>query len=728
MAIRGTRIPDINFVGGSGSGQSLTFFESLAEQAKQNLAVLALSDVPAFLENFIDPGKFMSFKLGKDYSVSDTTQIYIHPDYLSIDAMDATTGWIAFGAQAGAPSLDTTNKIQGTGSVQCVSSSGTGENGIYKDFTAFSLVGRKLRFAYRIDDLTNVTAIRVRFYNESGETNGVWFDLTTQASGVALVNNASGWNWMEVDVEATPTGTTGSPTFNGIVRVKIAPILSSAQAHTVQIDDLNQVDNREIPAGITMSIYDGTNFQRMVIASGSKGKYVLGATLSNNYLISGSTIKRGKGYIANNRGYMGFDSGDTGAIALRSPFMNRKVLPASVSNKTLQWSCRYQTESFWQVYSAPTSGTVVVKSPADYTTSIPSGTVIWIYRKVWNGSEYDYPGTPQRVTLTAPSTWDGVNFRMTLTHNGSFSPSVASEYWVVVESVEMRAWVGTYGSSELLAQSTPTGFRADLSSVLFKYDSFNRTQSGVGGDWTNTLGSGSAHLIDCTGVRAEMYYSGPAGTSCWANLNDGRLVPKIARFRMKATFLQQNGNGSAPSAMEGLLGITLGPNGFANSNTGMFFGLSCFNSSGITTFQVRPNGALGTAIVTSSSIATISDRTTPVWLDLMIIGNTVKYKYWMDSANEPSAYIASFDIPSGILYNQTYALTMKGGHNSGVFDSMVWPGIEDFTFDSGGEGGFVLSGSVASQTGDTIAIGADLIRASTVNQSPTLHRVAAALF
>lgn len=724
-----------------GGGGSLQLFENLTEQAKSNPIALAVSGNDAFTETFIDQAKVRDFRLGKSYTTGDTTKIYIHPEYLSVDAMDATTGWTQFGPQAGAPTLNNTDFIQGTGSVQCISSSGTGENGIYKDFAAFSLIGKKLRFAYRIDDLTNVSAIRVRLYKQSGETDGAWFDLTTQASGSALQNNVgvddSGWNFMEVDVEnTTPTGTTGTPDFSSIVRIKIAPILSSAQAHTVQVDDLCSADNREIPTGITMSIYDATNLERFVVASGTNGKYAMSVGLSNNYTNdSASHVRRGKGDLSLHT--LRFDSGDTGAVSLRSPFMNRRAMAQTHVNQTLKWACKYHTESFWQVYSAPSSSSIIVKSASDLTTSIPSGTVVWIYRRIWNGSNYEYPGAPVRVTLNASSTWDGVNLRMTLSHNGSFTTSSPSEYWVVVEAMEFRSWVGSLGSQESLVQRTPSALLPVAESIIYKQDDFNRSTShpSIDNGWTvNTYNPApGAYQIYANGSALYQYGyplspDGPfLGYSCYTQYYTSAVLGSVARFRVKSRSQAVYGPYSYTLNRYQPLGITMGQSSYTDYASGVFAGL-VWHRDGASAeerrFSISRGGMNGSDLIVDIPGL---DPTNNMWIDILRLYNTLYYKYWVDGSPEPVTYLGGVDI-TGKITNNKWALTVvtsqSGGNNAPTFYSAGQESfVDSFLFDSGDQGGFILSGQVTNQTGDTIAVGADLIRASTANQSPAIHRI-----
>lgn len=149
---------------------------------------------------------------------------------------DAVAGWTEYGAEAGAVAFDTTNYVEGFGSVKTtITNSNATENGVYKNLTFYKDLGVLLDVY--LSDVSDIANIRVRLYQDTTETDGNYWDFTYQEGGQDL---ATGWNKLLVTIDADGTviggGITTATSISG--RIKVSAITSANATYDLQVDNI----------------------------------------------------------------------------------------------------------------------------------------------------------------------------------------------------------------------------------------------------------------------------------------------------------------------------------------------------------------------------------------------------------------------------------------------------------------------------------------------------------
>jgi hypothetical protein len=706
----------------SAQASALNIAELLSGIQKNGSSV-GLSDASVVAEGFYSPGELQVISLGRDYTSG--TSIYLDPDKLSLQAADATSGWTQFGAQAGSPTLDTTNFVEGTGSVQTSVSATTVENGLYYDFNVFSLSSRKLRISVRLNTLTNISAIRVRLWNETGETNGKYWDLTTQANGDALVAD---FNEIEVDPLVTATGSSGSFNVDSVLRVKVSVTPSSSQAFNLNVDNVRHVDNREVPFYVTYNIH-GSTLETMNVASGSKGKYVISSGLSNAYSISSGAVRRCLGQHNAGNSSWEFLSTATGTAAKTNRYIVRKNLDESKSG-TLKWSLEWKTESSDLKISTVTDTThFKVSSATDRSAEFLSGSVIWAYRKVWDGNKYVFPDEPIRLTLSANATYS--SSEITFTHTEDNTGITTTDWYVVFEAAKCRTYVGDVAATETLTLRTPellvpNGFSRQ-SLVL---DNFTRGDaSGIGGSWTltthvndNSQGSNAIASNIWTVSQADDGSRRVYALSAYQN----SIFKPVSRYRFKFKTEVTGGLGGGGTSLFSVGAVirnTSASDGAASAGNAIFACLrNEYDNTSATSSQLHVinGGVTTTTTFAAQSISAIAYNTY-AWVDIWVNGDILKMRAYAVGSSVP-AWQLSANL-SGLSTGKYWQLGVRSDREQ---DESVKTSIDDFEYYTD-SGSFVTTGTVTSQSGQCISIAADLLRDDSTNVNPSILAISAAL-
>ncbi len=437
-----------SIIGGAGGGAGVEVLENRAhiDTLDTESNKIKLSTKNYLIEN----NQFdlnMNVTLAKDYSTADTTAIKLDHNAEQIDAMDATTGWAA--TSGGTVSLDTTNKIEGTGSVKIVFTI-SGQTGILKTFPSFSVVDKKVRFRVKLDTLTNVTAVRL--YCGTTASDYKYLDI-------AVGDLVADWNFLEWNVDDAIEAGTFRP--EAVTRLLVNFITSSSQTINMNVDDIITVPSWGMPSPMQIQIYDTSNEQLISVASGSKGVYTLSSTLANNYLRTAAVMDMRNVDIDTTNYEATFKTGLSGSVALGSWDIQRKFLPDSISNKKMNWSQRFN-EDYYQTASFPTTGSIKLTSSVDRSGDFKDNDYIWLYAIRNAGPSWHSPDENTdlgmnaiRLQLNADATHSAGE--ITLAHDGdnSHGSDTAITWFVVRESAHFGYFVGSLTAAEDITIAIP---------------------------------------------------------------------------------------------------------------------------------------------------------------------------------------------------------------------------------------------------------------------------------
>ena len=675
-----------SIIAGAGAGAGLEVIEEKTQLEKLGL-YLPISNKSYINESYCSDAN-LQLSLAKDYSTADTTTIYLDLNKSQIDEMDATTGWTA--TNGGTVTLDTGIYIEATGSVKLAHTTLNGTDGIQKStFTAFSLIGKKLRCRVYLDTVTNVS--KVQILAESTAGNNIYKDWL-------VANLVVGWNFLELDPLAY-TGTTGTFVNTSVTILKIQVTTSSAQTINFYTDDICLVDNFTLPFPMQIQIYESSNTQLISIVSEDatiKGKFLLQATLSNNYARASSYSYQKNVSININQKFGQFKTGLSGNAAKTCYDINRKYLPDTFSSKKMDWSQYFYDDSF-AVNSFPTTGSIKISSLTDKSGYFKNGDIVWLYHRKWNGINYDsidentvLGQNSIRLTLTADATYAGTpNFEITLTHSGNNSHgSDNTEWFVVRESCQFGYFVGNKSANDNIIFPTPQILCATVNSSFSVYtDIFSdRTANPPANGWTlnNYSVGGSYTAFQCSlgqGLYCETYNSS-------SNIYGGYLYRSTEDYFLKDSgWLEMNiqillaTSGGSPSGCYGWITTGVGATGL--NGIGVRF-IKYEGTSNVRRCEIVQNNTTGQhdggTVLTTETLADMSNW---VNIKLQVTKTKVRYKTWLTTDAEPATWSKdithSATISNGIAIG-AYARAGTGIDSYPQFRNMIIKRIDDGCF------------------------------------------------
>jgi len=688
--------------------------------------------------------------LFRDYSTSDTTTIHLLPDRNVLSDCETTSDggtWVQYGAQAGAIAADAVLFYEGSNSLKTVVSATTTENGIYIDFaTEISLANRKLPFVFAVDTLSNISTFTVTLASETGESNTVDYDYTTQYDGTAFVASGTGWNRIIVDLGATPDRTAGTFLEGTVKRIKFAITPDSSQAFQLNVDYLADISNRAIPENTVLNIYDNTNLELMNIDSvASNYKCTMASALSNNYDLDTTAIKMRGVDIDLNVKQTKWLSGLSGAAASDIYDIVHKDLPELAESKKLNWLLSFNTDRF--EISTVTSTTVFkVSSTVDKSAYFKDTNAIWVFQYSFNGIDFDNNysananmlANAKRLIMSADGTF--ASDEITITNSGSNQGIAADGTWFCIPENNQFYYdlFNTSTETPSLMQATPTTLIAHEDSL--PYPSYAHSH------WTMNNTGGEPNQIQSTGY----------------DLAEGGTAPTTSGIINKARgpFTSSNYLGWESSASSSTVYDT------NNFMIELWFKCASVTSSN-ETFVGKSNSAFtgGWSIRATSATKKINFRGGGVDFDIAS-NNAIDDNAWhhilcscraSSGSNEVRMFIDGVQqtaTATGAVWGKTTvdfivgATDQIGAANSPALDTVIddvvyyssvpttWDEIEEIVtarYNNGlakkyaNNNGFTIKGTEEDKSGNKIIIANKFTREDTTNQDPRGNMIAATI-
>lgn len=702
---------------GSGGGVGVDAYDSFLLQRKTAQTYDRAPNSHTIIEPMTESNGLV-LTLAKAYSTSDTT-IYLHENMSSIDDMDATTGWTA-GTNTPTIALDTSNKIEDTGSVSMTKASLNGSMTMYKSI-AFNLYKRAFRAWVRLDTVSNLDSNAFKIYLESSGGN---YKTYTFAS-----SRFSAGTWVLLECDSEEGTDTGTPIITSITKVTFELTTTSSQTITANVDYLVSVTNQDLIntryAGISLPIWDATNQEFMILTaedSTEKGKYTLASTLSANYAIATSYSKD---YGLTVNGVVGQFESASGAHAKTQYVVNRQIFSQGQINKTLQTKVGVIADSF-EVYDAP-SGTSF-RISGDYTARFKSGdkVIIWYSSSesfLWLNKSYaEFDSTWDAgyrvLTLTSDSTYSAPYTTVTFTANHDVS-SVKNLLLMRIPLV-VKGYVGTSTSNESVADLTLENFYPANRVILFT-DDFNRANNStnIGGNWSRTVNSivGGTHTYGISGnVYAMTGYNGSDITISHYPTNNPTLMTKNFEVNLEMF----TGSDDTVNFFASQFQFCFGEADQNFNSTSKYKVVVQRSQSSLTDVQViiYENGSN----IASATLPNLQET----WLSVKISvkDKIVRAKVWTRGTAEKQTWDVSY-------LNAIWDLNMYWGFlgvitSSGAAASS-WLYIDNFSLVSGDSSGTYFVYEDPSKTGNKMVIAAAINRQDTTNDSPLLASVVSSL-
>jgi len=713
----------IEFKGG-GSGSSLEVVEMKSHFEKQGINY-PISAQGALNESFTNTEN-ITITPRVSY-VSGTTLI---ADYnkTDLDLMNATTGWTA-GTNTPTIAQDTTNKIEGTGSVKMTKASLNGSIDMYKTFTAFSLIDNLLSFSFYPDTITNVTRFYVKIESTAGNDKTYY---------VPVANiTATAWNHISIDVtNDVADASTGTLVPGSITKIYFGYTTSSSQTVNVSVDFVVYQPNWLLPVPYTSYIWDATNQEALYIASVAgtanhqRRTYTITA-LTNGYAVSVSYAKLRNVTIANNQGV--FPSGLSGAVALTTYDLTVQELSKLYSGATLEMSQRWWDEEF-KINALASTTTTGLYSATDKKAYFKSGDKVIIYDKKYNGRKYtsrynsnaNLLANFKILTLSADATYSGTT--ITLTHTGIDNTGSNTSYWYAVRySAEMLYKVENMADNGSLNTLTPTVFLPKGQGITYpKYiHSHWKMDELVTGNAKNALKTSG--LYDLTQVGTVP-----------VNVNLGKLGGARGRFNVSANYFTLAANAEYDVSVYLI-------EAWVKINSGGINQTIYSKTNGSTTgIQFNINTGNGIDVI-HGGIATLSGTnalTLGVWNYVVVaqLANTGanNWRIYLNGSLDKQGTGTSVNSAAG---SNVYCgvMNITGNEFVGLIDSLVfwntvpgsWTEVSEiiskrYNFGLGLEydnnTGYIVRGSVDNQSGDKLVTGSMVTRKDTTNQNPIVHQ------
>ena len=458
----GVNTTEITLSGGGGG--NLSNIEALSAAEKLGTPY-SISEQYYLNESYTKSDPYM-IQLAKNYGTGDLTLIQLHNDYRAISkcnsVLDGTGAWTSLGAQAGAALVGGTTAIESTTAIYCTVGATATENGLrYKiGTTGISLTDQKLRYDLWLSTLSNITSVKTLIAGNSGTVDNNYWTLTQQASGSSLV---SGWNFMEVNLASTASGSAGSFSSSAAKEMHVLITPTSSQSFVMAVDDLCRVSKEEIDLPHIAQIGDTVGTQLLYVDSGANGVYQLGTTVLQNYNITSTTI--GQRFVPKNGQQFEFPTGSTvlsGASAKEIWDISSKDLDAILSNKTVHLSGQFNSDAF-EIIDIPSANSMKLKTVSGTGDSLNfvAGSEMVGFSLKWNGYEYVSPvitgigSNHKKFTISGSTTVSGEE--ITVNHTESNSGFDANGKFFVVNKVADEYYgVGNTGSKIELVKATPT--------------------------------------------------------------------------------------------------------------------------------------------------------------------------------------------------------------------------------------------------------------------------------
>jgi hypothetical protein len=699
-------IGGIEFKGG-GSGSSIEAVELKSHFEKQGINYPI--SAPGALNESFTTTESITITPRVTY-VSGTSFIF---DYnkTDLDLMNATTGWTA-GTNTPTIAQDTTNKIEGTGSVKMTKASLNGSIDMYKTFTAFSLIDNLLSFSFFPDTITNVTRFYVTI--ESSASN-----LKTYYVPVANIT-AAAWNHISIDVNNDAAdATTGTLVPGSVTKIYFGYTTASSQTVNVSVDFVVYQPNWLLPVPYTSFIWDGTNQAALYVASVAgtanhqRRTYTITA-LANGFAVGAAYAKQRNVTISNGQGV--FTSGLSGAVALTSYDITTTELPALYSAATLTMSQRFLDEEF-KINALGSTTTTGLYSATDKKAYFKNGDKVIIYQKRYTGRKYtsNYNATIgynfKILTLSADATYSGTT--ITLTHATVVNSGADTSYWYCVRySAEMMYKVENMADNGALNTLTPTVFLiSPVNNNTIFADYFNRANGSPANDWgiTAEVATGSPTALAIS--SSELWIANSGGeskTRLYRNLENYSLQKiQYSGFEISLKFKWSSSN---PTGNTRYVSVCLASNLATTNGNGTGFVLNY--DTDVNQISTILNGTVANSVSKSFS------QDTYYLVKAIIIGTRIKVKVWVASASEPISWdldtVIAAAVGSGNYLNIFYNLMPGGGQTENVYTDDIQ--IKDLTT------GYIVRGSVDAQSGDKLVTATKLTRQDSTNQLPIIYQ------
>lgn len=712
--------------GGGGGGASVEPIELKSQWEKQGV-VYPLSTPNMLNESFVDSTNVVITP--RESYVSGTT---FHADInkTDLDLMNATTGWTA-GTNTPTVSQDTTQKIEGSGSVMQTKASLNGTIDMYKTFTAFSLYNKQLNFSIYLDTISNLLRAFVKIESSAGNDKTYYFPVANLS--------AAAWKHLSIDVNKdTADASTGTLDVGNITKIYFGLTTTTGQTISMSVDFLTYQDNYLLNVPYLGYIWDDTNQEEIKISSVlgtgnyQRNTYTLAGALSNGYATGAAYIKQRNVTMLN--GQAQFPSGLTGAVAKTVFDITDISFPELVSAKTLVVSQRFWDEEF-KVSALPNTTSLKFSCTGDKSAGFKNGDKVVLFNKTWNGVRYEsrYNTTMlanfKILTLTADSTYAALETTLTFT-GGDNSGADLLNWYIVRMSAEIYYALNAAAANASLTLATPQifipkknilsyipeivahwRFEEASGDAIDSRNQYNLAQQGTVGTYQGKVGKTRGYCSSSNYFRRNMgglsntnFDKGLFAVSGW--LKNNGMLPAVQMIIGK-------GNGvSASQGFAAYLDLASGKLTFAK-NSNALAGNSSLQDNAWHFFFMGVRAASGTDEIrmyidnVKQSSTQSGAAHTPSTNDL-VIGATATPNLPCD--NTLFDELMYWDL-SAMPYSWTqleYLINLL--YKNGVGDSM------------GYDNGYIMRASIDSLTGQQLRTATKLTRQDTTNQNPIIYQ------
>jgi len=716
-------IGGVEFKGGGGGG-ALSSFELKTNMEKTG------NDYPISDDNGLNESFYYTDNvvLTPRVAYASGTTLIADLNKTDIDLCNATTGWTA-GKTTGTSatmSQDTTNKVEGSGSIKCAVVSVSDLAYLYKDLTAFSL-------------LENIITCSIYLYSKPAGLTSLDIKLGSTAGGgsnyktfrILAANLSTGWNHISVDPNNdTVQATNGTYVIGATSHFAVLANFNTSTSVDFSVDYLVYSPNWTLPLPYKAYIYDATNQEILKIsavagvANYQRVTYTITA-LSNAYAVGSSYCKDRPLSISGNQG--AFPAGLSGAAALSLYDITWKWMNSNLSGKTLMLSQNYWDEEF-KVSTLSSTTVTKLSSATDKSGYFKSGDLVFLfYKKKINGRKWGtrYNSTPAKnfilLTLSADATY--ASSEITLTHSSIVNSGADTTDWYAVRySAEMLYLLEDSAANGNLNTLTPTNFALGKN-----YFSFSDIFSVTPNNWgvlsiLNTNPAGTNQISNVTG--GVLYSVANSTNSSWAYTEsalyrnyENYLRSKLpVRITVKFKLYYKNDYGNDGIRHQVVYGSNLA------NNAGAYTGSNAITDGiSVTIAQGTPAGGNYIYIYNNNTlVATLSATLTQsvdYWLKIEIYPDIVKVRYWLASGSEGATWdlvgSANYTL-AGNYFALVHQLDATGYYQSASLTN------DDLLVQSIG-GGYFVSGTVDSQSGNKLYTGTKLTRRDSTNQAPVVY-------
>lgn len=658
-------------IGTGGGGAAVELLELKSQMEKQGL-MFPISTTTGLNESFTDVSNLI-LTPRVAYTAGQTVMVLDH-NKTDIDLMNVVTGWSGgktTGTSATA-TYDTTQKIEGTGSIKLAIVAVSDMAWCIKDQSVFSLVDKVFKASFYLPSKpASLTHVGVKL-SSTAVASANWKHYRIAAADLVV-----GWNHITVDTLIdTPYATNGTYIPSATIAVHFIAEFNSATTLDIWFDFIVMQPSFIIPMPHLNYIWDGTNQEELKISTcvgtglHQRSSYNITA-LSNSYAVGSSYAKQRNVSIAGGQAI--FPTGLTGVVAKTVYDITESWLPVSVVGKELQASLRFIDDEF-KISSLPSTTQTKIASATDKSAFFKNGTKILIYDKrndgIRNHSRYNSTvGANFRyIILSADATY--TSGEITLTHTGYTNAGADTSYWYLqMYSVELGYAANGVGENNSLTFPVPSTVIPSYggNGIIFE-DNWNRADGALGNNWTITSTKYSGNVYEDLRISGNMIRDyaydggglGPTQGESTAKRNLEGVYDKITTPIEISTDVIRYGSYDYTR-----IAHTIGGTGALVGNVGegvaTGVGFSIHMNSGVLSLCLVNNSA-----AVASFPVSISDS---VWYKVRcIVGNGwSKAKIWTATADEPLAWNikATFTpVYSGTYYTMThYARAQSYGVN-----------------------------------------------------------------